>query len=183
MLVYEEYPGKGTQKLTETVHAARPQMEDMEEPRKVEQQVKAAVVGTDQMTSVEKMLGPLPPAVGGEVCRQQSVEKLAASSRLPSFLYPNRMPKTLEKKTLETHVYSGKHEKSRLLPPAVVRVRLAARSRPPSFVYRHRWWQSLGNRHPPKPRGTSCPRIPASVGAEVLVDRRRALEIAIKCGI
>ena len=169
MLVYEEYPGKGTQKLTETVHAARPRMEDMEEPRKVEQQVKAAVVGTDQMTSVEKMLGPLPPAVGGEVCRQQSVEKLAASSRLPSFLYPYRMPKTLEKKTLETHVYSGKHEKSRLLPPAAA-----------SFLYRQRRWQILGNRHPPKPRGTSCPRVPASVGAEVLVDRRRALQMPIK---
>ena len=109
----------------------------MEEPCKVEQQVKAAVVGTDQMTSVEKMLGPLPPAVVRL--------RLAASSRPPSFLYRHRtlireeMPKTLEKKTLETYVYSGKHEKSRLLPPAVVRVRLAARSRPPSFVYRHRW--------------------------------------------
>ena len=76
----------------------------MEEPCKVEQQVKAAVVGTDQMTSVEKMLGPLPPAVVRL--------RLAASSRLPSFLYSYRMPKTLEKKTLETHVYSGKHEKS-----------------------------------------------------------------------
>ena len=102
-MAHKEYPGKGKQKLTETIHAAsnktfglQPararlhyrltttagdavlQVEDMTQPRMVEQQVKAAVVGTDQMTSVEKMLGPLPPAV----VRVQ----LAASSRLPAFL-------------------------------------------------------------------------------------------------
>ena len=83
MLVYKEYPAKGKQKLTETVHAAsmmafglQPararihyplttttsdavvQVLEMEEPFKVEAQEKAAILGADQMTSAEKMLAP-----------------------------------------------------------------------------------------------------------------------------
>ena len=83
MLIYKEYPGKGRQKLTETVHSAYSQsfglqpararlhyqlttttsdaivqVLDMEEPRKVEVQEKKAILGTEQMTSAEKMMAP-----------------------------------------------------------------------------------------------------------------------------
>jgi len=81
-IIYKEYPARGKQKLHEVVHAASlrvgpqrvrarlhytltttgsdsiVQAEDMDEPLKLEQQQKLAIVGTEGMANYEKMMKP-----------------------------------------------------------------------------------------------------------------------------